>query len=36
LMIATWNDYEEGTEIETGVANCDKQQQARAAGASGR
>ena len=36
LMIATWNDYEEGTEIETGVANCDKQQQSRAAGASGR
>ena len=22
LMIATWNDYEEGTQIETGVANC--------------
>jgi hypothetical protein len=22
LIIATWNDYEEGTEIETGVDNC--------------
>ena len=22
LMIPTWNDYEEGTEIETGVDNC--------------
>jgi hypothetical protein len=22
LMIPTWNDYEEGTEIETGVENC--------------
>jgi hypothetical protein len=22
LMIATWNDYEEGTAIENGVANC--------------
>jgi len=36
LLIATWNDYEEGTEIEPGIANCDKQQQSRAAGASGR
>jgi hypothetical protein len=36
LLIATWNDYEEGTEIEPGIANCDKQQQTRAAGASGR
>lgn len=22
LMIPTWNDYEEGTEIETGIDNC--------------
>ena len=22
LIIATWNDYEEGTEIETGIDNC--------------
>jgi hypothetical protein len=22
MMIATWNDYEEGTEIETGIDNC--------------
>ena len=22
LMIATWNDYEEGTAIENGVASC--------------
>jgi hypothetical protein len=36
LLIATWNDYEEGTEIEPGIANCDKQQQSRAAGGSGR
>ena len=22
LQIVTWNDYEEGTEIETGIDNC--------------
>jgi hypothetical protein len=22
LMIVTWNDYEEGTAIERGIANC--------------
>jgi hypothetical protein len=22
LQIATWNDYEEGTEVETGIDNC--------------
>ena len=22
LQVATWNDYEEGTEIETGIDNC--------------
>ena len=27
LLIATWNDYEEGTEIEPGVSNCKKQNQ---------
>jgi hypothetical protein len=32
LLIATWNDYEEGTEIETGVSNCNQQQRAAAAG----
>jgi hypothetical protein len=26
LMIATWNDYEEGTAIENGVAHCNQQQ----------
>lgn len=24
LMLATWNDYEEGTAIENGVSNCNK------------
>jgi hypothetical protein len=23
-MIVTWNDYEEGTAIERGIANCSK------------
>jgi len=27
LLIATWNDYEEGTEIETGVSDCKGQSQ---------
>jgi len=22
MLIATWNDYEEGTQIETGVSDC--------------
>jgi len=22
MMVATWDDYEEGTEIETGISNC--------------
>lgn len=26
LLIATWNDYEEGTAIERGLARCDKNQ----------
>ena len=26
MMIATWNDYEEGTAIENGVSNCNQQQ----------
>jgi hypothetical protein len=25
LMIATWNDYEEGTQIENGIAHCNPQ-----------
>ncbi len=25
LLIATWNDYEEGTQIETGVSDCKRQ-----------
>jgi len=25
LLIATWNDYEEGTQIETGVSDCRNQ-----------
>jgi len=28
LLIATWNDYEEGTQIEDGVAHCNSQPQA--------
>jgi hypothetical protein len=24
MLIATWNDYEEGTQIETGVSDCHK------------
>ena len=31
LLIATWNDYEEGTQIEDGVAHCEQRQQNRAA-----
>jgi hypothetical protein len=31
-MIATWNDYEEGTEIETGIDNCFTVSQAIAGG----
>jgi hypothetical protein len=26
MMLATWNDYEEGTAIEKGVSNCNQQQ----------
>jgi hypothetical protein len=26
LLIATWNDYEEGTAIERGLAKCGSQQ----------
>ena len=25
MLIATWNDYEEGTQIEDGVAHCGNQ-----------
>jgi len=25
LLIATWNDYEEGTQIETGISDCKNQ-----------
>jgi hypothetical protein len=28
LMIVTWNDYEEGTAIERGMANCGRPQNA--------
>jgi hypothetical protein len=28
VMIATWNDYEEGTEIEDGISDCNRQQRA--------
>lgn len=31
LMIATWNDYEEGTEIEDGISDCNRQQRAAVA-----
>jgi hypothetical protein len=30
LMLATWNDYEEGTTVENGVANCSARQQTQA------
>jgi hypothetical protein len=36
LLIATWNDYEEGTEIEDGVAHCGKPQPAATMSASKR
>jgi hypothetical protein len=36
LLIATWNDYEEGTQIEDGLTSCGKQQGQRPAGGSGR
>jgi len=32
LMIVTWNDYEEGTAIERGLANCGKNEGALRAG----
>jgi len=32
LLIATWNDYEEGTAIERGLARCDHNQPATQAG----
>lgn len=28
IMIATWNDYEEGTQIENGISHCKAQQSA--------
>jgi hypothetical protein len=34
LLIATWNDYEEGTAIERGLARCDKNQPESQAGGS--
>jgi Glycosyl hydrolase family 99 len=27
IMLATWNDYEEGTQIEDGISDCNRQQQ---------
>ena len=27
VMLATWNDYEEGTQIETGISDCKNQNQ---------
>jgi len=36
VMIATWNDYEEGTQIETGVAKCDQRNGRTTAGKSDR
>jgi hypothetical protein len=30
IMIATWNDYEEGTEIEDGISDCNRQARASA------
>jgi hypothetical protein len=34
LMLATWNDYEEGTTVENGVASCSSRQQNQANAAS--
>ena len=34
LLIATWNDYEEGTQIENGVANCSPRGEQISAGGS--
>jgi hypothetical protein len=31
LLIATWNDYEEGTQIETGVSDCNHSEQSQVA-----
>ena len=36
LLIATWNDYEEGTQIEGGVSHCDQRQVERASASAGR
>jgi hypothetical protein len=30
MLIATWNDYEEGTAIERGLAKCGSDTQSRA------
>ena len=35
MLIATWNDYEEGTQIETGVSDCHKDEN-RTATSSGK
>lgn len=32
VMIATWNDYEEGTTIERGISDCNQAMSTRAAG----
>jgi hypothetical protein len=29
VMIATWNDYEEGTQIENGASRCDSRHNNR-------
>ena len=29
MLIATWNDYEEGTQIETGVSDCHSRDENR-------
>jgi hypothetical protein len=36
LLIATWNDYEEGTQIEDGIAQCKRHSGEAAAGSAGR
>jgi len=35
MMIATWNDYEEGTQIETGVSDCHGKEDKRSVNSAG-
>jgi Glycosyl hydrolase family 99 len=35
MLIATWNDYEEGTQIETGVSDCHSKEEKRSVNSAG-